>query len=158
VEKSPRIKPRRLRTICGRAERRTRHSHSKSHLFLSLCARMFQKVVSAPLCAPRPTAPALEKTRRPSPASMLLKSVPYGAALDQKVTGCRYGHAPTCKGDMRQLSAHLTTDPRSRAPINTNRCMFAMLRVRPGHQPQGASASIAFGTIRHALSLPAHAV
>ena len=46
-----------------------------------MCARMFQKVVSAPLCAPRPTAPALENTRRPWPASMLLNSVPYGAAL-----------------------------------------------------------------------------
>ena len=55
-----------------------------AHLFLSLFARTFQKVVSAPLCAPRPIAPALEKTRRPAPASMLLKSVPYGAALGVK--------------------------------------------------------------------------
>ena len=55
--------------------------HRQQHLFLRLRARTFQNVVSAPQWAPRPTAPALLNTRRPSPASMLLNSVPYGAAL-----------------------------------------------------------------------------
>ena len=53
----------------------------QTHLFLRLDARTFQNVVSAPAWAPRPTAPALLKTRSPWPASMLLNRVPYGAAL-----------------------------------------------------------------------------
>ena len=58
-----------------------RRGPQAAHLFLRLDARTFQNVVSAPAWAPRPTAPALLKTRSPWPVSMLLNSVPYGAAL-----------------------------------------------------------------------------
>lgn len=57
------------------------YNYSSPYLSRSRLPRRFQKVVPAPVWGPRPNAPALSNIRSPSPQSISLNSVPYGAAL-----------------------------------------------------------------------------
>ena len=128
-----------------------------AHRFLSLCARMFQKVVIAPLCGPRPTAPALSKTRRPWPASMLLKSVPYGAALGVTTVGMCMGSWPAVRGCGAMVVRSSNQGPIVMAFGSSKDVQCACLQVALAFSKRAHQASMALDTPKTHFKCPTHA-